>query len=154
MSHLDDARGMRQWAHGSYADEAGVVLLIRSGLAQRHDLASAWRNNGLDLDALQAAAGPLSGGQGRILAIALSLLSGAGNAADVAVDLTEVLAGLDRGALDLVLAAIAHGAGSYEHGDTVVSDRGWPVSLGCLPPLHPWPEVDQQTTDRTARSAR
>lgn len=106
-----DAAAMHAWARGTCADEAGVELLVASGLAERHALASAWRGDTLDIEALRAAGGVMSGGERRILAIALSLLSGAGRPEELAVDLPEVLANLDRRSLDLVLVAIAHAAG-------------------------------------------
>jgi hypothetical protein len=58
------------------------------------------------------------------------------------VDLGDLAAGLDRRALTLVLAAIAHAAGSHEH--RIDRDRdGVPHPGGRLPPLVPWPQPNR-----------
>lgn len=133
---------MRTWAAGSYPDEAGVELLIRSGLSARVDLSDAWRDDRFDVDALERAFASLSGGERRIVAIALSLLSGEGRA----VDLPYVITSLDRRSLNLVLAAIAHAAGSHQHREMVDDEQGSTESLGYLPAAHPWPHPDQDPT--------
>lgn len=133
---------MREWARGTYADEAGVEVLIRSGLAEHHGLGAAWsEEEGLDVDALvRAAAAPMSGGERRLVAIALSLLTPTARP----VELTEVLTGLDREATDLVLAACAHAAGS--NGDRAPRYDGPGSVTGLRPasPLHPWPTADER----------
>lgn len=133
---------MRDWARGVPTDEAGVEVLLRSGIAERHGLAAAWREEeGLDVDALtRAAEGPMSGGERRIAAIALSLLS----ATSRPVELGEVLTGLDREATDLVLAACAHAAGSHRHRELLHDDAGQFTGLRPAPPLHPWPSADER----------
>lgn len=135
---------MRAWARGDYPVEAGVELLIRSGLAGRADVAAAWpADGGPDTGALTRALqgnGTLSGGQRRLALIALSLLNGE---ECENVDLSDVLTGLDRDALDLVLAALAHAGGSHQHSDVRLDDNGQLIGIGSgyLPPLHPWPPI-------------
>ena len=134
---------MRAWARGSYAPQAGVELLIRSGLAARLDQIPPWADGpGTGFDPALVGEliehGHLSGGQQRIAAIAAALLDGQ----DHRIDLSEALAGLDRDHLDLVLAAIAHAAGSHEHGEVADGlDRPAIAAApgGYLPPLRSWP---------------
>lgn len=139
--------GLRVWARGMYPLEAGVELLIRTGLAQpwqpwikptdRPDMY--W----VDVDQLHDdMIGPYSGGQIRLLHIAASLLDGA------PVNLHRDIAGLDRGNLELVLAAIAHAGGSHEHsGDLgpdpngrLVGHDGVRMGFTKLGSLYPWPQ--------------
>lgn len=156
----DTVEALRGWAAGSYPLTAAVELLARAFDARftRPGLpwiagtpggpdpstgsraAGGWR---LDADVLAAAAqdGPYSGGQRRLLAIAASL-AGAGP-----VDLCQTVPGLDRGLLDLVLAALAHAGGSHDH--PVMAPH--PGLDGALFPtrrragsLHPWPGTSNQ----------
>lgn len=60
-------------------------------------------------------------------------------AADVPVGVGEILDGLDRGLVELALAAFAHASGSHEHSD-VVDNADGTTSFGRLPSLYPWPE--------------
>jgi hypothetical protein len=55
------------------------------------------------------------------------------------VDLGDLAAGLDRRALTLLLAAIAHAAGSHEHRDLIYGSDGVPRPGDRLPPLIAWP---------------
>lgn len=131
---------LRAWARGAYDCEAGVELLIRSGLLEATGAGAAWPiGGGLDADALDAAldSGSLSGGKRRTALVVLSLLGGPGHQ----VDLAAVLPGLDRGALDLVLAALAHAGGSHQHCDIRYDEYGVISGFGqgYLPSLHPWP---------------
>ena len=59
-----------------------------------------------------------------------------------AVDLGGLGGGLDRRALVLVLAAIAHAAGSHEHRRITFGEDGIPRPGDRLPPLVPWPARD------------
>lgn len=99
---------LRRWAKGSLPDEAAVELLVRAwggrllnGSWVRVEPGAAW------IDADSADGGYLSGGERRLLDIALSLAS-----YDRTVSLNEVLPGLDRTALRLVIAATARAAGA------------------------------------------
>ena len=59
-------------------------------------------------------------------------------AACASVDVVDIITGLDRANLHLVLAALAHAAGSHEHADVVVGPDG----LGHLTrpgPVVAWP---------------
>ena len=125
---------IRAWARGAYSLEAGVELLIRTKLAgiARREGADGWY---VDADKLLDDAGPWSGGEKRIARIAASLLGGE------RTDLGEDLAGLDREQVDLVLAAIAHAAGSHEHRNWPYDGQGRRTGNSDLKgSLHPWPE--------------
>jgi hypothetical protein len=91
----------------------------------------------IDFEQIPEHLGGLSGGERRFLMLAASL-AGVG----VGVELGDVLPGLDRKVLNLVLAAVAHAGGSHEHADIVEHADGT-VTLGSrqyLPSLYPWPE--------------
>ena len=144
-SQISDA--LRAWAKGIYPTEAGVELLIRSGLTsagypwvQRSpDSPDRWW---IDADQITAdTIGVYSGGQQRVLRIAAALLGG------LPVDLFEDVPGLDREHLALVLAAIAHAGGSHEHSGELQPDPAGKWNLNGvrhgfrrLPSLYDWPE--------------
>ncbi|WP_212747008.1 hypothetical protein [Sinomonas gamaensis] len=67
-----------------------------------------------------------------VVRIAVSLLVGP------AVDLSEATT-LDRRNLALVLAAIAHAAGSHEDADLRYDGQGNPTGTVRLESLYPWP---------------
>jgi hypothetical protein len=140
----DLVAGLQTWARGVYATEAAVELLARSFGGRLAELGYPWimtdAGEGwcwLEPDQLTGpATAGLSGGERRLLAIVASLAGGR------PVDLSETLAGLDRDAVVLVLAAVAHASGSHEHADMVIdSDRGVAFSRGRLPSLYPWPKT-------------
>lgn len=120
--------GLRHWAKGNYALEAGVELLIRPFHGR---FAGAWQpwvepgdGDGVWwIDPEKFDIGALSGGERRLLSVAESLLGGQ------PVDLAEALPGMDRECVELVLAAVSHASGSHEH-------------YGAGIPLHPWPALD------------
>ena len=147
---------LRAWAKGTYPIEAATELLIRTGHAARYtrrneESGRAW----LDFDAAAAdvwPGGALSGGERRLVAIAVSL-AGVVPHTDVraaswwqAFNLAETLPGLDRPTLALVLAAIAHAGGSHEqHPDPVLVAQDGTARLNpdravTLEPLYPWPQ--------------
>lgn len=145
MTHADD---LRVWAKGMYTIEAATELLIRgfggkfsapgnpwvhtSSEPQGPGQVSAW----IDFAAIPEEAGVLSGGERRFLLLAASL------AEDVPVVLGDVVPGLDRDNLDLVLAAIAHAGGSHQHSDIRIAvDGSMTRHPGYLDSLHPWPQV-------------
>lgn len=145
MTHADD---LRAWARGMYTTEAATELLLRafggkfaapgnpwihrSTEPEGPSQVSAW----IDFAAIPDEVGPLSGGERRFLMLAASL------AEDVPVVLGDLVSGLDRENLDLVLAAIAHAGGSHQHSDIRFNDDGT-VSRGkgYLDSLHPWPRA-------------
>lgn len=59
------------------------------------------------------------------------------------VNLNDDVPGLDSEFVQLVLAAIAHAAGSHEHGGEIQFDQdGRPIGFGKVPgSLYPWPEA-------------
>jgi hypothetical protein len=130
---------LRGWARGMHTTEAGTELLLRFAGGRFARLSQPWVvQEGaavwVNAQALVDNLGPLSGGERRVLAIVASLLDAAHT-----VSLGDVLPGLDREALDLVLAALAHAAGSHQQNGVEVDDNGLPVAFPQLPSLHPWP---------------
>lgn len=113
------AAALRRWAEGSLPTEAAVELLIRAWGGRLLNgswiqVAPGWA--WIDID--HAHGGYLSGGERRLLNIALSLASH-----DRLVCLNEVLPGLDHTALRLVIAATARAAGaSYPWPDNTTDE--------------------------------
>ncbi len=137
---------LRQWARGSYGLEAATELLLRAFGGRfaapvwpwmKQDGGRPW----VDFAAILEHSGALSGGERRVLLIAASL------AEETPVVLGDLLAGLDRRHLELVVAAVSHAAGAHEQveflpsrnadGVDVVVPWGPRVELG---PVYPWPE--------------
>ncbi|PRZ34788.1 hypothetical protein CLV47_12320 [Antricoccus suffuscus] len=139
----ETAESLRAWGSGSYALEAAVELVIRAAGGRYADPGQPWvteahqRRGGdryvLDVGAItDQTIGGLSGGEQRVLRIVASLAGG------VPVRLDEV-SGLDRGTLDLVLAAIAHAGGSHEQSDAAIDPVSGKFAILRLDSLHPWP---------------
>ena len=153
VEHIDDA--LRGWARGVYTEEAAVELLIRSGWTRRaaffDDVLAGQRDPGahpwVDWEALgqildggrDSSILAASGGELRLLRLAHSLAAG---------ELGAAVAGLDRDAMALVLAAMAHANGSHEHSGPVTEDPssqgvdqsgGRRLWFAWLPSLYPWP---------------
>lgn len=130
--------GLRAWARGLYPTEAAVELLIR-GFGARgpwvkpsDDGRMFW----IDTDVLvdRGVHGPHSGGERRVLSVVASLLGAE------PVDLSDALPGLDREKVALVLAAMAHAAGSHEHAHIEVDhEAGVAINHGRHASLYPWP---------------
>ena len=55
------------------------------------------------------------------------------------VNFGDIIPGLDRDVLDLVLAAIAHAGGSHEHSGFEFTEDGTPTSIVRLARLYDWP---------------
>jgi hypothetical protein len=131
---------LRGWAAGSYAGMAAVELLARSFSGRFARAGHPWIGTDaesrmwLDGDALRAAPG-LSGGERRVLALVAALID------EQPVDIVDVVSGLDRHQLDLVLAALAHAGGSHEH-MSVVLDPDGAAHLSSPGSLHPWPTAE------------
>jgi hypothetical protein len=135
-------------AVGDYADEAAVLLVINSGhwlpQLQFADLITVVPD--IDSDGLWAhiawpdlepalVAGRLVGGRGEV-----RLLSAAASIAEsYPVDLGDLAASLDRPSLTLLLAAIAHAAGSHDQPGPTNAVEGAAHSGHRLPPLVAWP---------------
>lgn len=144
----ETAAGLREWAAGSLAMSAGVELLIRSFAGRFALPARPWirREPGgrtwVDVGSLRAQTGVLSGGERRVLDVVTALLD------EKPIAITDVVAGMDRANLHLVLAALAHAGGSHEHADVVV-DSGGAARLTRPGPLIAWPTADVPAPIRT-----
>lgn len=137
IDHFDD---LRAWARGSYTAEAATELLIRGFDGRFAAPGNPWIHKNassgarwIDFAHIPEHVKELSGGESRYLRLVASIA-----AVKVSVDLGEVLPGLDRQLLDLVLAAIAHAAGSHEHSGFITNEAGTHY-MDELPSLHPWP---------------
>ena len=133
---------LQAWARGSYPLEAATELLIRAfdgrfvqpGWPWMHPTAGGqW----IDFAAIPEQAGGLSGGEQRLLRIASSIGS-----PDVTVNLGDCLTGVDRPTLQLVLAAVAHAAGSHRHRE-VTTHRNGTITLATPGSPHPWGATDE-----------
>jgi len=149
---IDVESALLRAAVGDYAVEAAVLLLANSGhwlpRLQAAGLISIALDGEVDdgpwaavqwgdLDrALRTGAITGTGGQLRLLRVAASLADGQ------PVDLSDLTAGVDRAELTLVLAALAHGAGSHEQSDVVRDDDGLPHAGAPLGPVVAWPVRD------------
>ncbi|GAA4743016.1 hypothetical protein GCM10023328_25680 [Modestobacter marinus] len=144
LDPLDLESALVRAAVGDYAAEAAVLLLAESGHWLPRLQAAGLVAIALDADAtdggpwaavqwadldgaLRTGAIGGSGGQLRLLRAAASLAEGQ------PLDLSDLTAGLDRDELVLLLAALAHAAGSHEH------EGGAGEPLG---PVVPWPLRD------------
>lgn len=139
-SDLAVVDSLREWAAGLYGLEAAVELLVRfndgrllHGSWIEHDAER--EHHWFSADMVPEDAGVLSGGERRVLAIAASLAE----PTLAKVGLGDLLTGLDRDALDLVLAAIAHAGGSHEQTRAVFGLDGTFAGTRELPALHEWP---------------
>jgi hypothetical protein len=155
-AHLDPVdveSALLRAALGDYADEAAILLLITSGhwLPQLQHTGLITLDGNVDGEGLWAhiywpdidgalRIGTITGNtsQRGILHAAASIADGH------PVDLGDLAAGLERRHLTLVLAAIAHAAGSHEHHNTPHDHDGVPHAGDRLPPLMPWPQPDHQ----------
>jgi hypothetical protein len=149
---LDLESALLRAAVGDYALEAAVLLLLAdSGYWVPQLQAAGLITIALDGDAagdgpwaavqwgdLDRAlrAGVISGGPGqrRLLRAAAGLADGQ------PVDLADLTAGLDRGELTLLLAAVSHAAGSHEHREVVRDADGVPDAGAALGPVVRWPQ--------------
>lgn len=133
---------LRRWAKGSYTYEAATELLLRGFGGRFARAGQPWvkkeegsANVWIDFDSIPDLVEGLSGGERRFLLLAASL------AESFPVVLGDVVPGLDRGNLALVLAAIAHAGGSHEHSDVRMNpDGSLSLGSGYLESLYPWPE--------------
>lgn len=127
--------GLRAWAWGLHSLEAAVELLILSFGGRFATAGWPWvrverHTVWLDADQIHPHIGILSSGEQRILILVEALATGR------PVDrLGDQFCSLDRYTLQLVLAALAHAAGSHAHAVLSTTGEGWVM----LPPLIPWP---------------
>jgi hypothetical protein len=139
-SYRRRAEGLRAWADGLYTTTAAVELLIRfgpkltCGAWVEHEPGRGWF--WFNTDTIADSARYLSGGEFRILTLAASLADDGHR-----IGLAAVLPGLSRVHLDLVLAAVAHAAGSHEQSQLVYhpEDPWQLLGIQQLPSLYPWP---------------
>ena len=142
MTHADD---LRRWAKGMYGLEAATELLIRAFNGKFAAPGNPWIHTSpdavgpgqvsawIDFESIPDQLGALSGGERRFLQLAASL------AGEVHVVSGDVVSGLDRGNLELVLAAVAHAGGSHEHSGMTLHEDGTPKAFTHLTALYPWP---------------
>lgn len=135
MTHEDR---LRAWARFSYSTSAATELLIRAFHGKFAKPGNPWIRTDpdqtwVDFEILPDNIGVLSSGERRLLMLAASLAD-----VGVEVNLGDMLPGLDREVLDLVLAASAHAAGSHEHSGILTNADG-SQSFERLATLYPWP---------------
>ncbi|SEO75523.1 hypothetical protein [Trujillonella endophytica] len=153
LDPVDVENALLRAALGDYSDEAAVLLLITSGhwLPQLQSSGLITLDGNVDGEGLWAhIAWPELDGAMRIGTITGTssqrwVLRAAASIADGhPVDLGDLVTGLDRHALTLVLAAMAHAAGSHEQHHTSRDADGVPQPGHRLPPLVPWPQPHLQ----------
>lgn len=141
---------LRQWAAGLLPAQAAVELVLRAFGGRFADPGLPWvRLDGdvtwLDPDSLRDHAAVLSGGERRLLFVVASLLD------EGPLDIVDVVTGLDRANLQLVLAALAHASGS--HTATVVEHVDGTVRFSTPGPLIPWPDSQGPGRSSSASAA-
>ena len=131
--------GLRSWAKGTYTTEAATELLIRAYEGRFARPGQPWIGMGsrwpyVDFEAIEENLEGLSGGERRFMLLVASLGDGG-----ALVNFGDIIPGLDRDVLDLVLAAIAHAGGSHEHSGFEFTEDGTPTSIVRLARLYDWP---------------
>ena len=106
---------LRAWAAGDLALEAATELMITASYGRFVQAEWPWMHptvhgQWIDFSTIPVQIGALSGGEQRFLQIAAALDDG-----ETTVNLGRCLAGLDRQHVHLVLAAVAHAAGTHQH---------------------------------------
>lgn len=130
---------LREWARGSYPRIAATELLIRAVGGRFADPGRPWMirdedgQPGIDFELIPENIGVFSSGERRLLLLAASISD-----TGVAVNIGDMLPGLDREVLELVLAAVAHAGGGASL--PVVEQVDGKAYLKMMPPLFPWPE--------------
>ncbi len=139
MTTPDTAAGLRDWARGMHTTTAAAELLIRAFGGRFAGAGQSWikfdescDRHWIDVDALWDGMGTLSGGERRVLTVVAALLD------EEPINITDVVSGVDREHLALILAAFSHAGGSHEGSELVVSD-GKAAVIG-LSALYPWPD--------------
>ncbi|HEX9089529.1 MAG TPA: hypothetical protein VF867_18710 [Arthrobacter sp.] len=135
---MDRDEQLRAWAKGTYPEEAATELLIRAFSGRFTGNGWAWMQTNvdgapwIDFEAIPDHIGALSGGEQRFLRL-VATLSGAAPAV-----LGDILSGLDRDVVDLVLAAVAHAAGTHDGVEMIHTPDGH-ATFTRAETLHPWP---------------
>jgi len=133
---------LRVWASGSYPLEAATELLIRSFQGRFVKPGWPWMHptvhgQWIDFAAIPEQIGGLSGGEQRLVRIASSI-----GCPDATVNLGDCLSGVDRPTLHLVLAAVAHAAGSHRHREVTTNPNGT-ITLTTPGSPHPWAAIEE-----------
>lgn len=150
MADTTHEEDLRQWAKGSYLQEAGTELLLRAFGGRFAGPGQPWiysLTSGrpyIDFAAIpeHANSGAYSGGERRFLLLAASF-----GEAGVPIDLPDILSGLDREIIVLTLAAVSHAAGSHQHSGLIFDEDGTPLGYTDLTALYPWPPREQDTAE-------
>lgn len=140
------AEGLRAWAKGLYPLEAATELLIRGGFAQKwrpwvHPCDDDWTDRQgwhyIDFEHLPEHIGGASGGERRFLLFAASL----SDRCDLGERerLGDLVSGLDRSKVRLMLAAVAHAAGTHEGVELIRDNDGRPTGYQRVGTLYAWP---------------
>ena len=137
-SPTDITDQLRRWAHGLHTTEAATELLIRAHNGAFASEERPWIKltddaHWIDFPNITEHLDGLSGGEQRLLRIAASI----GSDEATPVNLGNVLSGLDRPTLRLVLAAVAHAGGSHQHSSLVI-DRDGHATIIKEPSLFIW----------------
>ena len=149
----DDAHEqLRAWARGVYPSEAATELLTRAFNGRFAEPGWPWihstaHDHWIDFSTIPRQIAGLSGGEQRFLRIAASIGS-----ADATVNLGECLTGLDRPRLQLVLAAIAHAAGSHESHEITRHPDGT-LALTTPGSAHPWTAAASTASENSRSNA-
>lgn len=149
----DDAHEkLRAWARGVYPLEAATELLIRAFNGRFAETGWPWihttaQDHWIDFSTIPEQIAGLSGGEQRFLRIAASIGS-----TDATINLGDCLTGLDRPRLQLVLAAIAHAAGSHEHHEITRHPNGT-LALTTPGPAHPWTGAASTASETSSSNA-
>lgn len=125
MSNIEE---LRAWAEGNYALEAATELLIRGYRGRYAQSGNTWikNRNGrtwIDFNDMASSMASSLGGEKRFLLLVASI------GTDAPVVLGDLVSGLNRELLDLVLAAIAHAGGS--HGQSTELGSLYPCRRSC-----------------------
>lgn len=141
---------LRSWAKGIHTTVAATELLIRGfhgrftateqpWIRHRSSHDGHFRGAWINFQNIPDHVGTLSSGERAYLLLAASIGS-----EQVKVNLSHEISRLDREQLALVLAALAHAAGSHQHSGVTFDLDGTPIGFTIkLPSLYPWPEPSE-----------
>ena len=136
------AAHLRSWAKGMYTTEAAAELLLRGFNGRFADTGNPWigsfnhHGHWVDFAAIPHNVGALSSGERAYLILAASIGS-----IEVRANLGDLIAGLDRKHLQLVLAAIAQANGSHEHSALIFHPGTGTASIVRETTLIAWPDA-------------
>lgn len=144
---------LRAWAKGNHGLEAATELLIRGFDGRFADPGCPWvhptaSGHWIDFAAILAQTGALSGGEQRFLQIAASLPDG-----DTTVNLGYALTNLDRKHVHLVLAAVAHTAGTHQHQQITAHPDGR-ITVQRPGSIVSWEQTTPETSGRAGGISR